>query len=79
LALEPANLDAIAAQVVAEIGTPARIRVHPNDAAALEEWECEVVLDDESLRPGDIVFEVNDGSVDASLGIRLDAALAAAQ
>jgi flagellar biosynthesis/type III secretory pathway protein FliH len=77
LALEPADLDVIAARVVAEIGIPARIRVHPNDAAALEEWECEVVLD-ASVRPGDIVFEVNDGSVEASLGIRLDEALAAA-
>jgi flagellar biosynthesis/type III secretory pathway protein FliH len=77
LALQPANLNAIAARIVAEIGTPVRIRVHPDDAAALEEWECELVPD-ASVRPGDIVFEVNDGSVDASLGIRLDEALAAA-
>ncbi|MFN2528465.1 MAG: FliH/SctL family protein [Candidatus Baltobacteraceae bacterium] len=50
---------------------PLRIRVHPEDAAALS--NCEVpVFCDESLNRGDAFVDLRNGSIDLSLQTRLD-------
>lgn len=52
---------------------PMRIRVSPNEAAALE-IGVPVVADD-SLREGDAILELRTGCVEATLGVRLAAVL----
>jgi flagellar biosynthesis/type III secretory pathway protein FliH len=52
---------------------PLRIRAHPREAQSLE---CDIpVVADESLRSGDIIIELRNGTIDATLGVRLDAVL----
>ncbi|MDQ2864651.1 MAG: flagellar assembly protein FliH [Candidatus Eremiobacteraeota bacterium] len=50
------------------------IRVNPHDRAALG-GEYANVVDDTTLRRGDVVLEVRSGTIDASLGVRLDRAI----
>lgn len=51
-----------------------RVRVHPDDACSLAGKELET-LGDSALRRGDAVLEVTGGTIDFSLGVRLDAVL----
>jgi flagellar biosynthesis/type III secretory pathway protein FliH len=55
---------------------PVRVRVHPEDVSALAADGIETVAD-RGLRRGDAVLEVNTGTIDVSLGVRLDAVLRA--
>ena len=55
---------------------PLRIRVHPDDAAALREAPIAVEADPR-LRRGDAAVDLRNGTVDASLGVRLDEAVRA--
>jgi flagellar assembly protein FliH len=48
---------------------PLAVRAHPDDAAALA--QAYRVVPDASLRRGDAVVEVRAGSIDATLGVRL--------
>lgn len=55
---------------------PFAVRAHPDEAGALEGCGLRVV-GDASLRRGDAVVELRSGTVDVSLGVRLEAVLAA--
>lgn len=76
LALAPANIAAIAAAVLERAAdeSPVALRVHPDDAPALIGVELPVMRD-AALRPGDLVVDLRDGQLDASLGVRLDGIL----
>lgn len=71
LALAPVDIEAIVDRVLQRFADeePLRVRVHAEDAASMK---CAIpVVTDMRLRPGDAVIELRDGSVDASLGVRL--------
>jgi len=73
LLLAPCDIEAIVDRALARFTSeqPLRVRVHPDDAVLLQ---CAVpVVADERLRAGDAVVELREGSVDASLGVRLAA------
>jgi flagellar biosynthesis/type III secretory pathway protein FliH len=55
------------------IDAPIVVRVHPNDADAVQLAYPVVV--DTALRPGDAIVEVSSGAIDARLGVRLDRVL----
>ncbi len=55
---------------------PLRVRVHPDDAAALRDAPIAVEADPR-LRRGDAAVDLRNGTVDASLGVRLDDAVRA--
>jgi flagellar biosynthesis/type III secretory pathway protein FliH len=56
---------------------PLRVRVHSEDAALVQ---CGVpVVADDSLAQGDVIVELRDGFLDATLGVRLEAVLRAAK
>ena len=51
---------------------PVRVRVHPDDANI----HCDVpVVADDKLLPGDAILELQDGFIDARLGVRLESVL----
>jgi Flagellar assembly protein FliH len=54
---------------------PLRARAHPDDLASLNGCGCAVVAD-AALRHGDVVFELRCGTISATLGCRLEGALA---
>lgn len=71
LLLEPADIEAIVDRALQRFAAeePLRVRVHAEDASRLN---CGVpVAADMRLRRGDAVIELRNGSVDASLGVRL--------
>lgn len=70
LQLAPAEISEIVRRALErhEAEGIARIRVHPDEAAAISD---ERVCADESLRRGDAVLDVAYGSIDVSLGVRL--------
>ncbi|HEY1430005.1 MAG TPA: FliH/SctL family protein [Candidatus Tumulicola sp.] len=76
LALAPADVASIAARVLDRYfgERPVCVRVHPDDARACESIGVPVVVDGR-LRAGDVVLDVRCGSIDASLGARLDSIL----
>jgi flagellar biosynthesis/type III secretory pathway protein FliH len=76
LALAPCDVATIAAHALERVleERPVRVLVHPDDAAACEAIDLPVVCD-AGLRAGDVVFDVRCGSIDSSLGARLDAIL----
>lgn len=78
LQLAPCDLQAILAGALSRFATedPVRVRVHPEDAAGMS-WCGIPVLADARLRRGDAVIELRNGSLDASLGVRLASVLAA--
>lgn len=53
---------------------PLRVRVHPDDAEPLAELALGIVCD-ENLRRGDAVLELRSGTIDATLGTRLETLL----
>ena len=77
LQLSPADIASIARRVVARFldEEPVRLRLHPGEADAVH---CDIpVVGDETLRLGDAILELRNGSVDASLGVRLEGVLSA--
>lgn len=73
--LAPCDVGSIVHRAIARYDMqPLGIRVHPDDAPALESLGIAVIADD-SLRGGDAIIETKHGSVDASLGVRLERVL----
>lgn len=71
LLLEPVDIERIVDRALQRFAAeePLRVRVHAEDAARLG---CGLpVVTDMRLRPGDAVIELRNGSIDASLGVRL--------
>ncbi|HEY9180016.1 MAG TPA: FliH/SctL family protein [Candidatus Baltobacteraceae bacterium] len=78
LLLEPADIEAIVDRALQRFSRkePLRVRVHREDAPRVN---CGFpVAADDALRPGDAIVELRTGSVNASLGVRLSAIVAAA-
>ncbi len=77
LQLAPVDLGAIVKSVRREFAAeePVRVRAHPGDVASLAQLDVAVVADP-ALRRGDVEIDVRDGTVDATLGARLEAVLA---
>ncbi len=80
LQLEAADVGAIvaAARVRLQAERVLAIRVHPNDAAALESFAGEIVAD-RALERGDVRIELRSGTIDLTLAARLEAAVAASR
>ena len=78
LQLAPASIGEIVQRALRRFAgeRPVRVRVHPEDAGSLGVHEVETVADSR-LRRGDAVLECGDGTIDISLGVRLDAVLRA--
>ena len=55
---------------------PVSIHVHPDDFAAIKDWDVNVICDS-NLRRGDVVMNVRKGTIDASLGARLESIITA--
>jgi len=75
LALAPCDLVALSATIRRQmLGEPLRVRLHPEDYAR---WEHAMLpaCEDATLSPGDALFELREGSIDARLGVRLQAVL----
>jgi flagellar biosynthesis/type III secretory pathway protein FliH len=75
LALSPSNIQRIVDSALERYTAekPLRIRVHPRDAATLV---CGIPVEaDPSLLSGDAILELKHGSVDATLGVRLQTIL----
>jgi flagellar biosynthesis/type III secretory pathway protein FliH len=78
LRLAPADVGAIAAHELALAGgPPLRLSAHPDECAALSAFACPVVADPTLLR-GDLVIALRSGTIHATLGCRLERALASA-
>lgn len=76
LLLAPCDVQAIVSRAAARYGHElVRIRVHSEEAPRAERSGVSTVSDD-SLRRGDVVLETKYGSINASLGVRLDQVLA---
>ena len=76
LLLAPCEVSSIVRRAISSYGADAvRIRVHPEDAPMCETSNVPIVPDD-SLRRGDAVIEARHGTIDASLGVRLERVLA---
>jgi flagellar biosynthesis/type III secretory pathway protein FliH len=72
LFLAPCDLRAIVSRAMARHGSDlVRIRVRSEDAPGLKDTGLPVCMDD-SLRSGDVTLETHYGSIDASLGARLN-------
>ncbi len=77
LELAPCDVARIVERAVQRYGTePVCIRANPTDANVLRRSDTIVIADD-SLRGGDVVLEVRYGSIDATLGVRLERVLGA--
>lgn len=76
LHLQAADLARIVAAAVARYAheEPLRIRVHPGDKDSLAGVAVAIVCD-EDLRRGDAILELRSGTVDATLGARLETLL----
>jgi len=75
LQLAPADIRAIVRRTMQQFAAeqPLRVRVDPSSVHTLD---CGVpVVADESLRPGDAIVELRTGSIDATLGARLETLL----
>lgn len=77
LQIAHADVTAIARGALARYAAdlPLRVRAHPHDVPALETLELPIVTD-AALRRGDLTIELRSGTIDASLGARLEALLA---
>ncbi len=78
LQLAPVAIDEIVRRAVRRfrVESPVRVRVHPEDAGSLAEDGIQTVADPD-LRRGDAVLEMGGGTIDLTLGVRLDAVLRA--
>lgn len=74
LQLKACDLGAIVGRALERYGdvTPVCVRVHPDDAGAVDGYP---IRSDSSLRRGDAIIEVQSGTIDARLGVRLDRVL----
>jgi flagellar biosynthesis/type III secretory pathway protein FliH len=71
LQIAPAEIESIVRRALERYAQeqPLRVRLSPSEAARIS---CSVpIVADECLREGDAVIELRDGSIDASLGVRL--------
>lgn len=77
LRLSPADLSRVIQSACARYYSDAilAIRVHPDDVTLLSSYER--VVPDTSLRRGDVLIELSDGTIDATLGVRLERVLRA--
>lgn len=77
LRLAPADIRGIVERARDRYGfdEPVAIRVNPNDKSALDDVPLTVMCDP-SLRRGDVMIDVATGTIDASLGARLDRIIA---
>ena len=73
LRIAPCDLQTLVARVVGEMPI-VRVRVCASDATQLRDVEIAI---DPALAPGDAIVELDGGSVDARLGVRLAAVLEA--
>jgi flagellar biosynthesis/type III secretory pathway protein FliH len=75
LELRDADLAAVVARACARYGdaSPVRVRAHPAECALLP--ACYASVGDPALRRGDVVLEVREGEIDATLGARLQRVL----
>lgn len=78
LRLDPADVAAIAAAALERFAAEKTLalRAHPSDAPALGDVRIPLVSD-EALRRGDVVLELQSGSIDLRLDARLNAILGA--
>lgn len=76
LRLAPCDLTQLISQLCAQtLGEPLRLRLHPQDCAS---WSGALpAIADATLQAGDAILELCEGSIDARLGVRFAAALAA--
>jgi flagellar biosynthesis/type III secretory pathway protein FliH len=74
LALEPCNIERIVerARERYRVEEPLRIRVHVSDLARLSASYREIAIADDSLRAGDVMLCVRNGTIEASLAARLE-------
>jgi flagellar biosynthesis/type III secretory pathway protein FliH len=76
LLLAPCDLHSIVRRAIARYDAePVRVRVSPEDAPLLKTTDLAIIADD-SLRSGDAIIETRHGSIDVSLGVRLERLLA---
>lgn len=81
LILAPADVEGVARRALERIyedERPLQLRAHPADAGQLHALEVPIVTD-ATLRRGDVVLELRQGSIDLSLGARLAAVLSASR
>jgi len=78
LQLAPASLSEIVRRALRRFHgeSPVRVRVHPDDLSSIVAGGTEIV-GDRDLRRGDAVLELRGGTIDVTLGVRLDAVLRA--
>ncbi|HEX4014179.1 MAG TPA: FliH/SctL family protein [Candidatus Cybelea sp.] len=79
LALQPADVASIVAKARERLRDEriVAVRVHPSEREALSGLQLEKVAD-AALRPGDVVVELQYGTIDLRLRVRTQAAIAAA-
>jgi flagellar biosynthesis/type III secretory pathway protein FliH len=73
LALAPADVASIVAAALERYAadSPVRLRAHPDETSALGGFNLAVIAD-RGLRRGDVAIDVRAGTIDASLGARLE-------
>ncbi len=73
LMLRPVDVRAVCNAVIERYSReiPVAVRVHPHDCSVLDGLDVPVIAD-QRLCPGDVILEVANGSLDASLGVRLE-------
>lgn len=73
LRLAPSDISAIVARAIERYGIvePFTVRTSPDDARAIAGRYADVVAD-VNLRGGDVIIELLSGSIDATLGARLE-------
>lgn len=78
LTLAPADVAAIAARALERYAadSPVSVRVHPDECSVLAGLDL-TAIGDPGLRRGDVVVDLHSGTIDASLGARLECLLAA--
>jgi len=76
LRLAPADIAAVVMRALESIDSPIAVRVHPEEVAALPPLDVAVIVDCR-LRHGDAIVEVREGTIEATLGVRLDRVLRA--
>lgn len=73
LMLRPADLNEICKALMERYAreVPVAIRVHSQDCETLHDFDVPI-LADQRLRPGDVMLDVTNGTLDASLAVRLE-------
>lgn len=76
LSLSPVDVECIARNALERLREerPLKLRLHPQDLPSAERLEIPIVPDT-TLRRGDIVFELQFGSIDLTFGTRLSSVL----